>query len=58
MPGTYSLVDMAGKVVEEQVVDESLLTSQRVIDSRLASINPQDANGPLRDEMRNEDEPQ
>ena len=36
MSDTYSLVD----TTEEQVVDESLLTSQRIIDSRLASINP------------------
>ena len=43
--------------MEEQVVDESLLTSQRIVDSRWASVVPQDANTPLRDKMRNEDEP-
>ena len=35
---TYSLVDTTEKVVEEQVVDESLLTSQRIIDLRPASM--------------------
>ena len=39
-PDTYSLVETTEKVVEEQVVDESLLTSQRIIDSRLASVDP------------------
>ena len=36
MSDTYSLVD----TTEEQVVDESLLTSQRIIDSRLESVDP------------------
>ena len=31
---TYSLVDTIEKVVEEQVVGESLLTSQRIIDNK------------------------
>ena len=31
-PDTYSLVDTTEKVVEEQVVDKSLLTSQIIID--------------------------
>ena len=44
-PDIYSLVDTTEKVVEEQVVDESLLTSQRIIDSRLASIDAQYTNG-------------
>ena len=55
-PDTYSLVDTTEKVVEEQVVDESLLTSQRIIDSRLGSIDPWDTNTPLRDKLRNKDE--
>ena len=57
MPDTYSLVDTTEKLVEEQVVDKSLLVSQRNINSRPASIDPWDENAPLRDEMRNEDEP-
>ena len=40
MPDTYSLVDTTEKVVEEQVVDKSLLTSQRIIDSRPVDVNP------------------
>ena len=51
-PDVYSLVDTTEKVVEEQVVDKSLLTSQRIIDSRPASIDPWDANIPLRDGNR------
>ena len=39
------------------MVDESLPTSQRIIDLRLASVDPQDANAPLRDEVRNKGEP-
>ena len=32
IPDTYSLVDTTEKVVEEQVVDKNLLTSQGIID--------------------------
>ena len=39
-PDTYHLVNTTEKVVEMQVVDESLPTSQRIIDSRPASVNP------------------
>ena len=56
-PDTYSLVDTTEKVVEAQVIDKSLRTSQRIIDSRLASVNPWDADAPQRDEARNEEEP-
>ena len=56
-PDTYSLVETTEKVVEEQVVDESLPTSQRIIDLRPASVNPWDANVLSRDEVRNEEEP-
>ena len=37
-PETYSLVDTTEKVVEEQIMDESLLASQGNIDSRPASV--------------------
>ena len=35
----YSLVDTTEKAVEAQVVDENLPTSQRIVDSRLASVD-------------------
>ena len=50
-------MDAIEKAVELQVVDKSLPGSQRIIDSRLASIAPQDAVAPQRDEVRNEEEP-
>ena len=56
-PDNYSLVDTTEKVVEAQVVDKSLPMSQRIVDSRPTSVNPQDANAPLRDEARNEEVP-
>ena len=54
---TYSLVDTTEKVVEEQVVDESLLISQRIIDLRLASVDPRDTKAPQRNKVRNKEEP-
>ena len=56
-PDNYSLVDTTEKVVEAQVVDEGLPTSQRIIDSRPTTIDPQDANAPPRDKVRNEEVP-
>ena len=53
---TYSLVDTTEKTVDVHMVDESLLTSQRIIDSRLTSIDPWDAVAPQRDKTRIEDE--
>ena len=50
-------MDTTEKSVEVQVVDESLPASQRIIDSRPASINLQEAVTPQRDEMRIRDEP-
>ena len=47
-PDPYSLVDTTEKSVELQVVDKSLPVSQRFVDSRLASINPQDTLAPHR----------
>ena len=43
--------------MEEQIVDETLLASQRNIGSRLTSVNLRDANSPLGDEVENEEEP-
>ena len=57
MPDNHSLLDTTEKIVEVQVVDESLPTSQRVVDSRLASVDPRDANTPLRDDMRSKEAP-
>ena len=57
MSDTYSQVDTTEKVVEEQVVNESLLASQRIINLRPANIDPQDTNTPPRDERENKDEP-
>ena len=56
-PDMYSLVDTTGKVVVEQIVDETLLASQRNIDSRLTSVDLRDANTPPGDEVENEEEP-
>ena len=56
-PDAYSLVDTTEKAVEMQVVDERLPTSQRIVDSRLTSIDPWDADAPQRDEVRNKGEP-
>ena len=56
-PDMYSLVDTTEKVVDEQVVDKTLLVSQRNIDSRLTSVNLKDANAPLGNEVENEEEP-
>ena len=56
-PDMYSLVNTTEKAVDIQVVDENLPMSQRIIDSRPTSIDPRDANTPLRDEVRNNDEP-
>ena len=39
-PDTYSLMDTTEKVVEAQVVDKSLPTSQRIVESIPASVNP------------------
>ena len=50
-PNMYSLVDTTEKVVEEQGVDESLPTSQRILNSRPASIYQQDANTLLRESV-------
>ena len=38
-PDMYSLVDTTEKVAEVQVVDKSLSTSQRIVDSRLVSVD-------------------
>ena len=38
-PDTYSLVDTE-KAVEVHVVDKSLPMSQRIVDSRLTSVDP------------------
>ena len=39
-PNAYSLVDTTEKAVQVQVVDDSLPVSQRIIDSRPASVDP------------------
>ena len=56
-PDMYSLVDTTGKVVDEEVVDKTLLVSQRNIDSRPTSDDLRDAIAPLGDEVENEEEP-
>ena len=56
-PDTYSLVDTTEKVVDEQLVDDILLASQKNVDSRLTSVNLRDANTPLGDDVENEEEP-
>ena len=47
-PDMYSLIDTTEKVVDEKVVDETLLVSQRNIDSRLTSVDLRVANAPPR----------
>ena len=56
-PDAYSQVNTTEKAVEIQVVDKSLPMSQRIVDSRLTSVDPWDAIAPQRDKMRNNDEP-
>ena len=52
MPDTYSLVDTTEKVVNEQVVDDILLASQRNTDLRSTSVDLRDARAPLRDKVK------
>ena len=52
-----TLQNTTEKGVDIQVVDKNLPNSQRIIDSRLTGFDPRDANAPLRDEARNDDEP-
>ena len=40
-PDTFSLVNTTEKAVEVNVVDKSIPTSQRIIDSRPTNIDPQ-----------------
>ena len=56
-PDAYSLVNTTDKAVDIQVVYKYLPMSQRIVDSRLTSIDPRDANAPLRDKARDDDEP-
>ena len=56
-PDTYSLVNTTEKAVDVHVVDESLSTSQRIIDSRPTSIALQDTVAPQRNKMRIKDKP-
>ena len=46
-------VDLKHKV-DDQLVDKSIPTSQRNIDSQLTSVNPRNTVAPQRDETRNE----
>ena len=56
-PDAYSLVNITEKAVDIQVVDKNLPISQRIINTRPTEVDPRDANAPLRDEVRNDDEP-
>ena len=56
MPDTYSLVDTTEKVVDAQMVDENLPTSQRNTDLQSTNISQREANAPLRNEMDHENE--
>ena len=53
----YSLVETTEKVVDEQVVDDVLLVSQRNADLRSTSVDLRSVNAPLRDKVENEEEP-
>ena len=52
MPDMYSPVDTTEKVVNEQVIDDTLLVSQRNTDLRLTSVGLRDVRAPQRVQIR------
>ena len=55
-PNMFSIVDMAEKVIELDIVDSTLLPSQRNIDNRVTTDDPGEAKASPQQTMDNEEE--